>query len=96
MKFYLGVVEDRMDPKMLGRCRVRVVGLHTEDKVKLPTADLPWAYPVQPITSAAMNGIGMAPLGVVEGTWVLVFFMDEPDCQQPFMIGTIGSIPVEK
>jgi hypothetical protein len=95
-KMWMGVVEDRMDPKELGRCRVRVVGLHTDDKAKLPTEDLPWAYPVQPITSAAMNGIGQSPIGVVEGTWVVVFFKDEPDNQQPFMLGTVGGIPVSK
>ena len=40
--FYLGVVEDRDDPLMLGRVRVRILGLHTHDKAVLPTADLPW------------------------------------------------------
>jgi len=43
MKFYIGVIEDRHDPEQTGRFRVRVLGLHTEDKVLLPTADLPWA-----------------------------------------------------
>lgn len=53
--FYTGVVEDIHDPLMLGRVRVRVVGVHTENKVLLPTEDLPWATPVLPITSASMN-----------------------------------------
>ena len=43
MKFYIGVIEDRHDPEQTGRFRVRVLGLHTEDKVQLPTSDLPWA-----------------------------------------------------
>jgi hypothetical protein len=43
-----------------------------------------------------MNGIGQSPIGVVEGTWVVVFFKDEPDNQQPFMLGTVGGIPVSK
>ena len=34
MKNYYGVVEDRGDPKQLGRLRVRVLGLHTEDKTQ--------------------------------------------------------------
>ena len=54
---YQGVVEDRNDPLQLGRVRVRFVGIHTEDKQKIATEDLPWAYPIQPITSAAMSGI---------------------------------------
>ena len=43
MKNYYGVVESRADPKQLGRVKVRVLGIHTEDKVLLPPADLPWA-----------------------------------------------------
>lgn len=92
MKLYTGVVENRFDPLKLGRCQVRVVGLHTEQKALLPTSDLPWAYPMQPITSAAMNGIGVAPVGPVEGTWVIVVFRDE-DLQQPIILGTVGGIP---
>lgn len=92
MILYTGVVENRIDPARLGRCQVRVVGLHTENKKDLPTEMLPWAYPMQPVTSAAMNGIGYTPLGPVEGTWVIVFFRDD-EMQQPIMLGTIGGIP---
>ena len=92
MNFYYGVVENRIDPLKLGRCQVRVVGLHTHDKSQLPTADLPWAHPMQPVTSAAMNGIGSSPIGPVEGTSVIVIFADD-NKQQPIMIGTVGGIP---
>lgn len=90
---YTGVVENRQDPLKLGRCQVRVVGIHTHDKRELPTDDLPWAYPMQSITSAAMSGIGTTPLGPVEGTWVVVMFRDPDDKQQPIMLGTLGGIP---
>ena len=93
MMIYTGVVEDRNDPLKLGRCRVRIVGLHTEDLTDLPMEDLPWAYPMMPITSAAMNGIGHAPVGPVEGTWVVIIFRDINQ-QQPIMIGTVGGIPI--
>ena len=92
MNFYYGVVENRQDPLRLGRCQVRVVGLHTHDKSQLPTEDLPWSVPMQPVVSAAMNGIGLAPVGPVEGTSVIIIFADE-DLQQPIMIGTVGGIP---
>ena len=88
LKLYTGCVEDRQDPLKLGRCRVRIVGLHTESKISLPTEDLPWAYPIMPVTSAGTSGIGSAPLGPVEGTWVLITFMD-PDEQMPMMLGTM-------
>lgn len=89
---YTGVIESRMDPLKLGRCQVRVHELHTYDKTILPTSDLPWAYPLQAIDSAAISGIGRSPTGAVEGTVVLIVFRDE-EKQQPIMIGTIGGIP---
>lgn len=93
-QFYTGVVESREDPLFLGRCRVRVVGIHNEHTSELPTEDLPWAHPLMPITSASMNGIGQSPLGPVEGTWVVVFFKDGDEFQQPIMMGSLGGIPV--
>ena len=93
--WFKGVVEDRNDPKKLGRCRVRCLGFHSEDKSILSTEDLPWAFPISPITSASMSGIGSTPLGMVEGTWVFGFFMDGSDCQQPVVIGTLGGMPEE-
>lgn len=94
MNVYYGIVENRRDPLSLGRCQVRIVGLHTHDKSSLPTEDLPWATPIQPITSAAMNGIGTSPVGPVEGTTVILMFADEAK-QQPVMLGTVGGIPDE-
>jgi hypothetical protein len=91
--WFQGVVEDRNDPLKLGRCRVRCVGFHTESKTDIPTDDLPWAMPMQPITSAAMNGIGQTPLGPVEGTWVIGFFRDGRELQEPVILGTLGGIP---
>ena len=92
-QWFVGVVEDRNDPKTLGRVRVRCLGYHTEDLVKLPTANLPWAHPMNPITSATVSGIGNTPLGVVEGTWVIGFFTDGDRAQQPVIIGTLPGVP---
>lgn len=90
--FYTSIVENRHDPLMLGRCQCRIVGIHTADKILLPTSDLPWAYPIMPINSSSMNGIGWSPTGVVQGSTVLIAFLDEYQ-QQPIMLGTIGGIP---
>ena len=94
-QWFVGVVEDRQDPKTLGRLRVRCLGYHTEDLIKLPTADLPWAHVMNPITSATVSGLGQTPLGAVEGTWVVGFFQDGADAQQPIIIGTLPGVPSE-
>jgi hypothetical protein len=91
--WWVGVVEDRNDPEKLGRCKVRIFGYHTENLSILPTEDLPWAVPLQPITSAANSGIGSTPLGPIEGTWVTGWFLDGEEKQQPIMMGTVGGKP---
>ena len=94
-QWFVGVVEDRQDPKTLGRLRVRCLGYHTEDLVKLPTSDLPWSHVMNPITSATVSGLGQTPLGAVEGTWVVGFFQDGAEAQQPIIIGTLPGVPSE-
>ena len=90
MKNYYGVIESRADPKQLGRVRVRVLGIHTEDKVLLPTADLPWATVLS--HDGSNSGLGTTPSFYVEGTWVLVDFFDE-DMQEPYVLGGIPGVP---
>ena len=94
-QWFVGVVEDRQDPQTLGRLRVRCLGYHTENLEKLKTADLPWAHVMNPITSATVSGLGQTPLGAVEGTWVVGFFQDGSDAQQPIIIGTLPGVPSE-
>ena len=91
--WWQGVVEDRHDPLFLGRCKIRVLGWHSEDKNDQPTVSLPWAYPVAPITSASQTGVGTTPLGPVEGTWVVGFYRDGNAGQEPVFFGTLGGIP---
>ena len=91
-QWFVGVVEDRQDPQRLGRVRVRCLGYHTEIHEDLKTVDLPWAHPMNPITSATVSGIGQTPLGPVEGTWVVGFFQDGADAQQPIIMGTLPGV----
>ena len=88
-QFYVGVVEDRNDPLNLGRCKVRVAGIHTHDKTLLPTEDLPWAQVLQPIS----GGNWLNTVAPREGTVVGIQFMDYPDCQIPIVMGILISIP---
>lgn len=91
--WWIGVVENRFDPLYLGRVQVRVLGWHTQNKAEQPTSSLPWAYPLQPITSAAQTQVGITPLGLVEGSWVIGFFRDGQEAQEPVVMGSIGGIP---
>ena len=91
--WFTGVVEDRKDPTKLGRVRVRCVGYHTDDKIKIPTEDLPWAWVMQNIHTPSMAGWGETPGFMVEGTWVVGFFRDADELQEPIVIGTLPGIP---
>ena len=92
----MGVVEDVNVPLFLGRCKVRVLGSHSKSKTDIPPEDLPWAMPIQPITSAARSGKGHSPTGLVPGGWVVGLFRDGPNQQEPMIMGSVGGIPQEE
>jgi hypothetical protein len=94
--WFVGVVEDINDPIKIGRVRVRAFGWHTDDKNRIPTDSLPWAVPVNPVTGASTSGIGTSPTGMMQGSWVIGFFMDGERAQEPAIMGTIASISEEK
>ena len=86
--WWIGVVEDVNDPLRLGRCRVRCFGYHPPKKdVAVPKDDLPWAIsihsPNTPNLYATPN----------EGDWVVGFFLDGPNAQEPAIMGYIPGIP---
>jgi hypothetical protein len=91
--WFSGVVEDRQDPLKTGRCRVRILGQHTENKNILPTADLPWALCVLPITASGVSGIGQSATGLLEGSWVFGFFRDGQYRQEPVILGSLPGRP---
>ena len=91
--WFIGVVEDRNDPSKLGRVKVRCLGFHSEDKNDIPTADLPWAHVMHPVTDPSMQGMGSTPSFLVEGTWVVGFFRDAEHKQQPIIMGTLPGYP---
>ena len=95
-KHFVGVVEDRFDPEKLGRLRVRCLGIHTSDKNKIATADLPWASVLLPTTSAGISGLGQSPSFIVEGAWVWGYFRDGNGLMQEMVIvGTLPGRPAE-
>jgi muramidase (phage lysozyme) len=79
--WFVGVVENRNDPRKEGRVQVRAFGVHGTNK-QVTTERLPWAiciagnydpnYPIPPLNS-----------------WVFGFFLDGRDAQQPMILGLI-------
>ena len=94
--WFYGVVEDRNDPYLIGRVKVRCFGHHTGNKTDLPTEDLPWAHVILPVTSAGISGIGHSPTGLVEGSHVFGFFRDGEARQEPVVMGSCPGYPAEK
>ena len=87
--WFTGVVEDRNDPDALGRAPLRCLVFHTEDLNDIPTVDLPWATVMHPTTDPSMQGLGNSPSFLVEGSWVVGFFADAKDKQQPIIMGSL-------
>lgn len=86
--WWVGVVENRQDPLKVGRCQVRIVGSHTEQKAVMPTADLPWAHPLIPLNDSAS-------LQIKEGDYVVGFYLDGRESQKPVIMGILPGIPVQ-
>lgn len=89
---FYGIVEDRNDPLKVGRVRVRIHGIHSENKQYIATPDLPWAQVLLPTTSASLSGIGTQH-GLVEGSTVFGFFRDEKTRQDPVITHSAAGIP---
>ena len=88
-RWWLGTVlnADDADAK-LGRVKVNILGYH---RPKEKPEDLPWALVMSPTDSAGASGVGSAPNSLKPGSFVVGFFLDYPDCQQPVVIGTLLS-----
>lgn len=100
--FFIGVVENRNDPRAEGRIQVRAFGVHGSNR-DIPTEDLPWATLI-----IGNHDVNFTPPPL--NSWVFGFFIDGRDAQQPMVLGLIptqatalvnpaltgwGSIPAE-
>lgn len=85
--WFVGVIESLEDPAKVGRCKTRIIGWHDADKANLSTNELPWAYPVLPISQART----MPNYRV--GDWVMGFFLDGKLGQQPMLFGVLPAAP---
>ena len=84
--WWVGLVEDDEDPLKLGSIRVRIIGLHSEDKSLVPTDSLPWAQIMLPVTGS--NTFTVPRIG----DWVFGFFQDGEYAQIPVVLGIFPGI----
>ena len=75
---YRGVIEDNNDPEKLGRCKVRVWGIHDEEKMEgekegIPTVKLPWGEPCLGLVEGSVSGHGLFSIPL-QGSHVFCFF----------------------
>ena len=89
--WWIGVVENRLDPLDCGRCQVRIKGLHSSLKTDIPTEALPWAQPMFPVNQSFST-----PTSLVEGDMVCGFFMDGDSAQFPIIFGKFHGIPEDE
>jgi hypothetical protein len=92
--WWVGIVENRMDPLGLGRCQVRAFGWHDDGnpqtKIKMRVEDLPWATPLLPCNAAKTFSVPEL------GDWVVGFFLDGEAAQMPIMMGVIPGFTPSK
>ena len=88
MEQFIAEVRNLKDPWESGRVQIRVYGRHDNEQ-DISDDDLPWAMPLQPITSAATNRVGISPTGMLVGSRVYGTFLDEAQ-QYPVIIGTFA------
>ena len=85
--WWLGTIKNNDDSEAkLGRVKVCILGYHRPEE---SPENLPWAMVMQPTDNAASNGAGNGPVSLKPGSFVVGFFLDYPDCQQPIVIGSL-------
>jgi hypothetical protein len=84
--WWTGVIEDVYDELAVGNVKVRIFGIHSQDKTLLPTKDLPWAQVLLPA-----NGVKTYASPKI-GDWAVGFFQDGGSAQIPVVFGILNGI----
>jgi hypothetical protein len=93
--WWIGQIEsDDKNLKPANRFKVRIVGHHLRDCNAVKTEDLPWAQAMLPATTPYSTGNSSgASANFKQGDWVIGFFLDGHEGQQPIIMGSIGAVP---
>ena len=93
-RWFVGRVISLSDPLELGRVRVRIFGIHSDNLEDIPEGDLPWAQTIVPVTEGGSSGLGNN-LGIREQAQVFGIFLDGKNSQLPIVLGSIPKIENE-
>jgi hypothetical protein len=91
--WWIGQVETPKGSQAKGddRYKVRIVGQHLKDCNAVAYDDLPWAVVMMPATAPRREGqTDYQTIKYQSGDWVVGFFLDGVDGQQPVIMGSIG------
>jgi len=91
--WWMGQVETQKggQEKSDDRYKVRIVGQHLKDCNAVAYNDLPWAIVMMPATAPRREGgTSFQSVEYKAGDWVVGFFLDGRDGQQPVIMGSIG------
>jgi len=93
-RWFIGTVVDLADPLQLGRIRVRIAGIHSDNIQDIPNDSLPWAQTIMPITEGGVNGLGINT-GIQPGARVFGMFLDGTNSQLPLVFGSLPKLENE-
>ena len=90
-RWFIGRVVSVQDPMELGRVKVRIMGIHTENTNDIPDSGLPWAQTILPITEGGTNGLGIHT-GIQVNARVFGIFLDGTNSQLPLVLGSLPKL----
>lgn len=91
-RWFIGIVESVDDPLRMGRVRVRIFGVHSDNHSDIPQSALPWAQVVAPITHGGTSGRNGTPTGIKPTAQVFGIFLDGKHSQLPLVLGSVPKV----
>ena len=73
------------------RYKVRIIGLHDQGEVVIPSSQLPWAQIMYPVTAGGGQANSGQTSNLRQGMMVFGFFLDGQDQQVPVIMGVLGN-----
>ena len=73
------------------RYKVRIIGLHDQGEIVIPSDQLPWAQIMYPVTAGGGQTDSGQTSNLRQGMMVFGFFLDGQDQQVPVIMGVLGN-----